>query len=118
MSTLRRAERKWQKHGGAEKSESSCFCPTHFSAFQKRVNGCRRISDNPKNFGNISEKQPFSEKISDLFFVKGIGLGQGRSKRACRAVALKAFGAKAGQTQSKWVKAILHFLLQPSAFSL
>jgi hypothetical protein len=26
------------------------------------------ISDNPKYFGNISEKQPFSEKISDLFF--------------------------------------------------
>jgi hypothetical protein len=39
------------------------------SAFQKcRIKGGRKISDNPKNFGNISEKQPFSEKISDLFF--------------------------------------------------
>jgi hypothetical protein len=45
----------------------------------------RKISDNRKYFGNISEKQPFSEKISDYFFwaipVKmrppnpGLGLG-------------------------------------------
>src|SRR5271157_3229140 len=33
-----------------------------------RVKGGRIISDNRKYFGNISEKQPFSEKISDLFF--------------------------------------------------
>jgi len=26
------------------------------------------ISDYPKYFGNISEKQPFSENISDYFF--------------------------------------------------
>ena len=70
MSTLCRAKRKWQKHGGAEKSAPKAFgvLPTHFSAFQKRVYGCRRISDNPKYFGNISEKQSFSEKISDYFF--------------------------------------------------
>jgi hypothetical protein len=60
MSTLCRAKRKWQKHGGAEKSAPKAFgvLPTHFSAFQKRVYGCRRIS----------EKQSFSEKISDYFF--------------------------------------------------
>jgi hypothetical protein len=70
MSTLCRAERKWQKHGGAEKSAPKAFgvLPTHFSAFQERVNGCRRISDNPNNFGNISDKRPFPEIISDYFF--------------------------------------------------
>jgi hypothetical protein len=68
----------------------SGFCPTRVSAFQKWVKGCRSISDYPKNFGNISEKQPFSEKISDLFFGKGRGLGQSQSKWACCAVAPKA----------------------------
>jgi hypothetical protein len=47
--------------------------PTRHSAFQKgRVNGGRNISDNPKYFGNISEKQPFSEIISDYFFGEGL----------------------------------------------
>jgi hypothetical protein len=32
------------------------------------VKGDPKISDNRKYFGNISEKQPFSEKISDYFF--------------------------------------------------
>jgi hypothetical protein len=86
MSTLCRAKRKWQKHGGAEKSESSCFCPTHFSAFQKRVYGCRRISDNPKNFGNISEKQPFSEIISDLFFSAGSFYRAAAARRRTRSL--------------------------------
>jgi hypothetical protein len=68
MSTLCRAGKGWQKYERAEKSEISSFCPTHFSAFQKWVNGGRNISDFRKYFGNISEKQPFSEKISGLFF--------------------------------------------------
>jgi hypothetical protein len=68
MSTLCRAAQRWQEYGGTETSERPFFCPTHFSAFLKRVNGCRRISDNRKYFGNISEKQPFSEIISDYFF--------------------------------------------------
>jgi hypothetical protein len=33
-----------------------------------RVKEGPKISDNPKNFGNISDKQPFSEIISDYFF--------------------------------------------------
>jgi len=46
------------------------------SAFQKgRVKEGRKISDHPKNFGNISEKRPFSEKISDLFFWEGASFG-------------------------------------------
>jgi len=59
--------------------------PTHPSAFLKgRVKGGRVISDFSKYFGNISEKQPFSEIISDYFFWQSL------SKWACRAVALKA----------------------------
>jgi hypothetical protein len=51
------------------KSEGPCFCPMHFSAFLKwRVKGGRKVSDFSKNFGNISDKQPFFEKISDYFF--------------------------------------------------
>jgi hypothetical protein len=81
MSTLCRADREWQKDGGAEKLESPFFCQIHFSAFLKgRVKGGRKISDYPKYFGNISEKQPFSENISDLIFGKGRGLGQTQSK--------------------------------------
>jgi len=50
-------------------SERPFFCPTHLSAFQKcRIKGGRNILDNQKYFGNISEKQPFSEIISHLFF--------------------------------------------------
>jgi hypothetical protein len=33
-----------------------------------RVKEGRKISDNQKNFGNISEKQPFSEIIPDYLF--------------------------------------------------
>jgi hypothetical protein len=62
MSTLCRAEQRWQEYGGAETSERPFFCQIHFSAFLKRVNGCRRISDNRKYFGNIS----------DLFFFRRI----------------------------------------------
>ena len=71
MSTLCRAGRKcrnmsWQKN---QPRKLSRFCLTHLSAFLKgRVKGGRKISDYRKYFGNISEKQPFSEKISDLFF--------------------------------------------------
>jgi hypothetical protein len=35
MSTLCRAEWKWQKCGGAETSENPFFCQTHLSAFLK-----------------------------------------------------------------------------------
>jgi hypothetical protein len=91
MSTLCLAERKWQKHGGAEKSESLCFCPTHFFAFQKRVNGCRRISD----------EQPFSEIISDLFFWKPVcpvRLSQtGLAAPTCPAKAVSATAGKSGK---------------------
>jgi hypothetical protein len=56
--------------------------PTHLSAFLKsRGKGCRKISDNQKYFGNISEKQSFSEIISDYFLGKGSRLNQGQSKR-------------------------------------
>ena len=75
MSTLCRAERGWQKYGGAETSAPKAFgvLPTHLSAFQKcRINGGRKISDNRKYFGNISEKQSFPEIISDLFFCRWI----------------------------------------------
>jgi len=68
MSTLCRAGRKWQKNEGAEKSETPFFRPTYLSALLKWVKGCRKISDHPKYFGNISGKQPFSEKMSDYFF--------------------------------------------------
>jgi hypothetical protein len=83
MSTLCRVGWEWQKHGGAETSEISSFCPTHFSAFQKcRINGGRNISDHPNNFGNISEKQSFSENISDLFSCRRIAqLGLPRRSR-------------------------------------
>jgi hypothetical protein len=72
--------------------------PTHPSAFLKgRVKGGRVISDFSKYFGNISEKQPFSEKISDYFF-----------RSATVPVAVRGvsphFRAMAGQSQSKWVK--------------
>jgi hypothetical protein len=69
VSTLCRAKRDWQKHGGAEKSGIPSFCPIHLSAFLKcRIKEGPKISDFSKNFGNISEKQPFPEIISDLFF--------------------------------------------------
>jgi hypothetical protein len=43
--------------------------PIHLSVFLKgRVEGLERISENRKYFGNILEKQPFSENISDYFF--------------------------------------------------
>ena len=78
--------------------------PIHLSACLKgRVNGGRKISDNRKYFGNISEKRPFSEIISDLFFwANPVKTGQAcrksvpvhnrpcQSKRACRAAAPKA----------------------------
>src|SRR5271157_2920192 len=74
MSTLCRAGQECQGNKTervvAFHSPDEFFCPTHLSAFQKGVNGCRKISDNRKYFGNISEKQPFSEKISDLFFLE------------------------------------------------
>ena len=87
MSTLCRA--KWNGRGNVcqwNKTERVCgshsldnhssdefFRPVHPSAFasfclEGRVKGGRNISDNPKNFGNISEKRPFSEIISDYFF--------------------------------------------------
>jgi hypothetical protein len=95
--------------------------PTHFSAFQKRrIRGARKISDYRKYFGNISEKQPFSEKISDYFFrgsasvpvaVRRVSRRTFGAKWACRAVAVssavlstvvltkaEAVAAKAGQT--------------------
>jgi hypothetical protein len=92
--------------------------PIHLFAFQKRVKGGRKISDNPKNFGNISDKRPFSENISDLFFAGGL------PRQARRAVAVssavlsavvltkveadtaKEDVAKAGQSGSKRVKPI------------
>jgi hypothetical protein len=93
MSTLCRAGRRWRKYAGADlpaaadlsaiaaaatadaakvgTSESPIFCRIHLSAFLKSsVNGGRKISGNPKNFGNISEKRPFPEKISDYFFAR------------------------------------------------
>jgi hypothetical protein len=86
MSTLCRAERGWQKYGGAETSERPFFCPTHLSTFQKcRVKEGRNISDFSKDFGNISDKQPFSEIISDLFFLETGVPGQAQSNWACRA---------------------------------
>jgi hypothetical protein len=48
----------------------------HLAALLKQS---RKISDNRKIFGNISEKQPFSEIISDLLFGKGRGSNQARS---------------------------------------
>ncbi len=77
MSTLCRAGRIWQGNG------NQGLCPSdspanHFPALipsaplennpKYRVKGGRKISDNRKYFGNISEKQPFSEKISGYFF--------------------------------------------------
>ncbi len=92
MSTLCRAGRKCRNVRGARPSRSlggasraalpdkdvfggtpntareTHALPTHLSAFLKcRIKRGRKISDNPKNFGNISEKQPFSEIISDYF---------------------------------------------------
>jgi len=88
MSTLCRAKWRWQPR------KLSGFCHIHFSALQKcRVKNGRNISDNQKYFGNISEKRPFSEKISDYVF----GLAGGWVKAGLPAVAPKAFGAKAGQ---------------------
>jgi hypothetical protein len=67
----------------------------HLSALPKcRAKGGRKISDDVKYFGNISEKRPFSEKISDYFFADQL------RRQACRAVAPKPFGAKAGQAPS------------------
>jgi hypothetical protein len=57
--------------GRAEKSapKASGFCRTHLSAFLKsRVKKGPKISDHRKNFGNISDKHPFPEIISDYFF--------------------------------------------------
>src|SRR5271157_1674190 len=72
-------------------SSGEFFRPTHLFAFQKcGVEGGRKISDNAKHFGNISEKQPFPEKISDLFFCRRFAAsvsprrshcGEGGSKR-------------------------------------
>jgi hypothetical protein len=95
MSTLCRAAQRWQEYGGTETSERPFFCQIHFSAFLKRVNGCRRISDNRKYFGNISEKQPFSEIISDYFFGEGL---------PCQARRAEAAPATAGQTRSNQIK--------------
>jgi hypothetical protein len=113
MSTLCRAGRKWQKHGGAKKSAPKAFgvLPTHFSAFQKRVNGCRRISD----------KQPFSEIISDLFFWRQmcpVRLSQtglaAPTVATCPAKALsataEAAAAKAGKSGKAHFFALLIFL--------
>jgi hypothetical protein len=73
MSTLCRIEQGWQEYGGAETSERPFFCRIHFSALLKgRVKEGPKISDNRKYFGNILEKQPFSEKILDLFFWRPI----------------------------------------------
>jgi hypothetical protein len=99
MSTLCRAAQRWQEYGGTETSERPFFCQIHFSAFLKRVNGCRRISDNRKYFGNISEKQPFSEIISDYF------LGKDCHVRLAVPKPLRRRRVKPGQTKSnrcKW----------------
>jgi hypothetical protein len=84
------------------------FCRIHFPASRKcRIKGGRKISDNRKYFGNISGKQPFSEKISDLFFSGGATVSvavRGVSRRTAGSRSVKvglsavAFAAKAGQT--------------------
>ncbi len=77
--------------------------PTHLSAFLKGwVKRDRKISDNPKNFGNISEKQPFSEIISDYFF-----WGERDRPGRCAGRPAPHFRTKAGQSRSKSVKPIL-----------
>jgi len=77
MSTLCRAERKWQveciwpqrAHGAQSRKKVFSFVFFVFFVVKNVFSqGGRRISDNPKNFGNISGKQPFSEIISDYFF--------------------------------------------------
>jgi hypothetical protein len=75
MSTLCRAERKWQKNAWAAISAPKAFgvLPSPFFCLPERVNGLEKISDDRKYFGNISEKPPFSERISDYFFGKGGG---------------------------------------------
>jgi hypothetical protein len=64
--------------------------PTHFAFQQCRVKEGRKISDNRKYFGNISEKQPFPEKILDYFF---------RVERPSRSLC-GASRRTAGQSQS------------------
>ncbi len=72
------------------------------SAFQKgRVKRGRKISDNPKNFGNISDKQPFSEKMSDLFF-------WGMARRGGQKIRLN-------RTKSQSVAPILKHFFMPKA---
>src|SRR5271157_674513 len=55
--------------GGMGTKDSFRLIPLPFFCLPERVNGLEKISDNRKYFGNISEKQPFLEKISDLFFL-------------------------------------------------
>jgi len=123
MSTLCRAGPKWRKYGGADlptvaalsaiaaaatadaakvgTSEKPFFCPIHLSASQK----CRvkrfvifRII---RKFSEIFQQNgAFPKKFRIYFLEKGRRLGQIQSKWACRAVAPKAFGAKAGQTDA------------------
>jgi hypothetical protein len=93
--------------------------PTHLPAFQKcRVKEGRKISDNRKYFGNISDKQPFSEKISDLFFGRWtcrVRLSEtGSSLPSFASLQLIQFVVNPGQSESNRLAGM--FL--PLAFSL
>jgi hypothetical protein len=99
MSTLCRAGTRWQKYAGAETSAPKAFgVLPNFSAFLKWVKEGRKISDNPKIFGNISDKQPFSEKISD-YFLGGVRLSRslcGASRRTSGQRQVKVSQTSAG----------------------
>jgi hypothetical protein len=98
MSTLCRAGRERRKYEGATALGSPFFCRIHFSAFQKcRIKGGRKISE------IFRKNSPFS-KIFRIYFLETSASGQAQSNRARRA---EAAAAKAGPSQSKWVKPAL-----------
>jgi hypothetical protein len=131
MSTLCRAAQKWQKYGGAETSENPFFCQTHLSAFLKgerppvqfRRSQSQSVAvirslkwrDHPP-LQHLPGMKPLKgrvkegRKISDYFFrerdrfiaPKHGGGGPGR----CAGRLAPHFRAKAGQSQSKWIKPV------------
>ena len=103
MSTLCRAKRDWQKYGGAEKSESSCFCPSHLSAFlndpqgnqterviafqNSAIHSCKRQRTRDKAFCPQNTQKDADEEFLFRFCVfRRVLRASLDSVAACRAV--------------------------------
>jgi hypothetical protein len=76
MSTLYRAERRWQKYAGAGTSESPFFCRIHLSAFLKwRVKGFDQNFGLSEKFRKYFGKTALFRNNFGLFFLNGGAYG-------------------------------------------